>query len=49
MSFSAANESVRCNITGKVVRRTSDGFGVKFEQLSSQQSNVIKMIVEQDK
>ncbi|RKZ27311.1 hypothetical protein DRQ26_03260 [bacterium] len=49
MSFSAANESVRCNIAGKVVRRTSDGFGVKFEQLSSQQSNVIKMIVEQDK
>ncbi len=46
MSFSYSDEQTHLMVNGKVVGRTSQGIEVKFEQLSQQDQEMIKSIME---
>jgi DNA-binding response OmpR family regulator len=45
MNFSSANLRNHLSVSGKVVRRDANGFGVQFETLSLQQIEMVKLLM----
>lgn len=45
MNFSSANLRNHLSVSGKVVRRDANGFGVQFESLSLQQIEMLKLLM----